>query len=120
MTLLREFFVQLPWQQLAPEESHKIVSEGYGSDIATALTAVTADGKLSVTYIPSSGTEGRELTIAMGRFAKPVTARWYNPTTGQFVAAEGSPFANSAKRLLHTPRPTNSQANDWMLTLDAR
>jgi hypothetical protein len=105
---------------LAPEDNHNIVTEGYGSDTATALTAATADGKLSVTYIPSTDSDQRELTIAMGRFPKPVSARWYNPTNGQFVEAEESPYANRAVEHLHAPSPSSPQANDWVLILDAR
>jgi len=120
MALLRKLFARLPWQQLTPENDHAIVVEGFGSDVTTALTTYTADGKLSVTYIPSSGTGRRELTIALGRFARPVTARWYNPTNGQFIAAEGSPFANRAAHGLRTPGDNGTGTNDWALILEAR
>ena len=120
IALLRELFVHLPWQQLAPENNHAIVVEGFGGGATTALTAYTADGELSVTYIPSTGTDRRELTIALGRFVKPLTARWYNPTNGQFIAAEGSPFANRADHRLRTPGDNGTGANDWALILEAR
>jgi hypothetical protein len=118
IALLRDLFIHLPWQQLAPEDNHAILAEGYGSDTATALTAWMTDGNLSVTYIPSTGTDGRELTIAMGRFAKPVTARWYNPTNGRFVQVEGSSFANRATHRLRTPGDNGTGANDWVLILN--
>jgi hypothetical protein len=117
ITFLRELFIHLPWQQLVPEQNHAIVAEGYGSDTATALTAWTTDGKLSVTYFPSTGTGARELTLALDRFAKPISARWYNPTNGQFTAVEGSPFANRANRRLRTPGDNGTGANDWVLIL---
>ena len=120
IAFLRKLFIDLPWQQLMPEDNHAILAEGYGNDTATALTACTADRKLSVTYIPSTGTDGRELTVAMGRFAEPVTARWYNPASGQVVEVEGSPFANHATRCLRTPGDNGTKANDWVLILDAR
>jgi hypothetical protein len=120
MALLRELFIHLPWQELAPEDHHAILAEGYGSDTATALTASTADGRLSVSYIPSTGTDRRELTVAMGRLAKPVTARWYNPTNGRFVDVEGSPYANRASHYLNTLGDNGTGANDWVLILDAR
>jgi hypothetical protein len=118
ITLLRELFIHLPWPQLAPEENHSILVEGYGRDAAAALTAVTRDEKLSVTYIPSTGTDARELTIATGRFAKPVSARWYNPTSGRFVEVEGSPYVNRATQRLRTPGDNGTGANDWVLILN--
>jgi hypothetical protein len=105
---------------LAPEDHHALLTEGYGSDTATALTALTADEKLSVTYIPSTGTDGRELTVAMDRFEKPVTARWYNPTNGRLVEVEGSPYANRATHHFHTPGDNGTGTNDWVLILGAR
>jgi len=117
---LRKLFIGLPWHQLVPEDNHAILVEGYGSDTATALTATTADRKLSVSYIPSTGTDGRELTFAMGRFAKPVTARWYNPTTGRVAAVKGSPFVNRDIRTFRSPGDNGTRTNDWLLVLDAR
>jgi hypothetical protein len=120
MAFLREVFIRLPWQQLAPEDNHAILVEGYGSDTATALTAQTPDGKLAVTYIPSTGTGERELTVAMDRLGKPVTARWYNPTNGRFIEAKGSPYANLATHRFRTPGDNGTGTNDWVLILDAR
>jgi len=120
IALLRNLFIGLPWHQLAPEVDHAIFVEGYGSDTATALTASTADRKLSVSYIPSIGADGRELAVDMSRFAGPVTARWYNPTTGRAVAVKGSPFANRDIRTFRTPGDNGTTANDWLLVLDAR
>ena len=94
--------------------------EGYGSGTATALTARTADRKLSVSYIPSTGTDGRKLTVAMGHFTEPVTARWYNPTDGRVVTVKGSPFVNRDTRRFCTPGDNGTRANDWLLVLDAR
>jgi len=118
--LLRDLFIHLPWQQLAPEEHHILVTEGFGSDTTTALTARTPEGRFSVTYIPSTGTDGRELKIDLAQFAKPVAARWYNPTNGKFVSVQGSPFAHRGAQLLHTPGDNGTGTNDWVLILDAR
>ncbi len=120
IALLRKLFNDLPWHQLVPEENHAVLVEGYGSDTSTTLTAMTADGKLAVSYIPSTGTDGRELTVARGLFAKPVTARWFNPTNGQVVRVEGSPFPNRDTRRFRTPGDNGTRADDWVLVLDAR
>src|SRR5207249_6092897 len=50
IALLRKLFIDLSWHQLVPENNHAILVEGYGSGTATALTARTADRKLSVSY----------------------------------------------------------------------
>ena len=120
IALLRKLFIDLSWHQLVPENNHAILVEGYGSGTATALTARTADRKLSVSYIPSTGTDGRKLTVAMGRFTEPVTARWYNPTNGRVVTVKGSPFVNRDTRRFCTPGDNGTRANDWLLVLDAR
>ena len=83
MTRLRDFFTGLPWHRLEPEKNHEIVTDGYGEGVATALTARTADKRLSVTYIPSTGTESRKLTVDLKQFPGPITARWYNPADGR-------------------------------------
>jgi hypothetical protein len=119
VALLGKLFAGLPWHQLAPEENHSMVIEGYGGDVTTALTALTPDGKLSVSYIPSTGGGARELTVAFGRFAGPVRARWYNPTNGRFIAANGSPFVNRATIRIRTPGDNGTGANDWVLVLDS-
>jgi hypothetical protein len=120
MALLRKLFVDLPWYQWIPEDDHALVTEGYGRNTSTALTAWTADKKLSVAYIPSTGTERRELTLALDRLSPPVTARWYNPTTGQFTEADGSPFTDdNAVRHLRTPGDNGTGTNDWVLLLHA-
>ena len=66
MAWLRDLFVGLPWHRLEPEQNHAIVTDGYSEGTATALTAQTADKRLSVTYIPSTGTQSRKLVADLG------------------------------------------------------
>jgi hypothetical protein len=120
MARLRRAFAGLPWHRLEPEQDHALVTDGYGSGEATTVTAEAADGKLSVTYVPSTGTEPRELTVRLGRFAGPVTARWYNPTDGRYADTEGSPFPNRDRRRFRTPGDNGTKTNDWLLILEVR
>jgi hypothetical protein len=62
----------------------------------------------------------RELTVVLSWFAGPVNARWYNPTSGQSVNEEGSPFANRETRLFYTPGNNGTRSNDWILILEAK
>jgi hypothetical protein len=114
---LGALFRKFPWEQLCPEKTHLLVTNGYGNDTATALTACTPDRKLSLTYIPSTGTSQRELTLDTTQFPGGVSARWFNPTTGLFTTAKLLPRKGS--NLLLTPGDNGTQANDWVLVVEA-
>ncbi len=116
---LASLFQSLPWHQLRPEENHSIVTLGYGKDVATALTAQTVDRRLSVTYVPSIGTERRELIVDSSRFAGPVSVRWRNPTIAGVTPAEVSVLPNEGTHRLLTPGDNGTGANDWVLLLKA-
>ena len=119
MARLRDVFAGLPWQQLVPEEDHAIVTKGYGEGIARVVTARTADKKLSVSYVPSTGTDAQELTFDLGQFAGPVTARWYNPTDGRWTTINDAPIANRGAHVFRTPGDNGTKTNDWLLILEA-
>ncbi len=120
MIRLRKVFRTLPWHRLIPEEDHTVVTDGYGSGEATALTALSTDQKLSVTYIPSTGSERRALTVRMDRFAGPVTARWYNPADGRYAAIAEQSVALRDVHDLRTPGDNGTKTNDWLLILEVR
>ena len=120
MVRLRALFLHLAWQELKPEENHSIVVDGFGEDAATALTARTSDGKLSVTYFPSTGKGPRAFTVDAGGFAGSVVAQWYNPIDGRFLEVQGSPFGNRKRFSLSTPGDNGAEANDWVLVLETR
>ena len=120
MARLRDVFVGLPWQQLVPEEDHAIVTDGYGKGITRVLTAQTVDKRLSVSYIPSTGTDAQELTFDVGQFAGPVTARWYNPADGRWTAINDAPIANRGTHAFRTPGDNGTKTNDWLLIVESR
>ncbi len=120
MSRLRDLFIGLPWHRLEPDSNHEILSEGYGDGITTALTARTADKRLSLTYIPSTGTDSRALTVDLAQFSGPITARFYNPATGQWIAMTGEPLPNRGRHSLHTPGDNGTGTNDWILALEVR
>lgn len=120
MALLHSLFVSLPWYRLAPEDNHAVVVEGYGAGTDTVLTARTADGRLSVSYIPSTDSASRALNVRLGAFAAPVSARWFNPADGRTSEVTNSPFANRDTHRFLSPGDNGSGANDWVLILNAR
>jgi hypothetical protein len=120
MARFAKVFAGLRWYDLVPERAHAVVREGYGKDTATALTARTPDGRLAVTYVPSTGTDARALTVDLGQLAGPVRARWYNPTDGRWTTAGGGPLPNRGTRVLRTPGDNGTKTNDWLLVLTAQ
>jgi hypothetical protein len=120
MTRLRELFAGLAWCQLVPEQDHEIVTGGHGMGPTRVLTSQTSDKKLSVTYVPSTGIESRELAVDLSQFSGPVSARWYNPTDGRWTTINETPLPNRATQTYRTPGDNGTKTNDWLLILEVR
>jgi hypothetical protein len=65
--------------------------------------AAAPDGMLAIIYVPSTGREGREFTVDMGRFTASVTSSWFNPTNGQSKLLAKRPLANQGTHRFQTP-----------------
>jgi Protein of unknown function (DUF4038)/Putative collagen-binding domain of a collagenase len=117
---LRDLFRDLPWTRLVPEEDHRIVVDGYGIGTATALTARTANHDLSITYVPSTGTEPRTLRIDLAEQSGPIKARWINPTNNRSTSVEDTRSSPGSIRSFRTPGDNGTGSNDWILILEAR
>ena len=120
---------QFNWWTLAPDTANQVVTAAsagtanpgnanlYNSKHATT----TWDGSsTAMIYTPIATT----LTINMSKFSGPVTARWYDPTTGNFTATSctsTAPCANVATMNFATPAGSHTDgtnANDWVLVLN--
>jgi len=120
---LTNLFTQFQWWMLVPDQSHQVVKAGFGTYNANnenlykatyATTAWNPNGTLAITYTPVSTT----LSVNMANFSKPMTAFWYDPTTGNSTAITGSPFANSGSQSFTTPTTAHSDTtHDWVLVL---
>jgi hypothetical protein len=119
--IMVNFFTSLSWYNLVPDQTHTLVTSGFGtprdtglvSDSDYATAASTADGRLAIVYLPTP----RPITVNMGRFSGPVTARWFDPTNGHYIAAANGPIPNTATHEF-TPMPDNGQGDgDWVLVL---
>jgi hypothetical protein len=119
---LVKLFVPRRWFRLVPDQHHKLVIAGYGrfsssgnvgsSDYVTS--AVTADRRLAVSYLPRGGS----IAVNMSRLVGPrVHARWYDPTDGRYVPVPGSPFRTSDKVELQPPGENADGDPDWVLLL---
>jgi len=154
---MKNLFASKKWYDLIPDQTHTVVTAGYGrfsclagmalayfgkdpslfkdpSFIARVLgrlrkhlaigsittsTCVTAartsDGSLVMAYLPTI----RTITVDMSKLASVATARWYDPTNGEYTEIDDSPFANTGSRKFTPPRSNSSGDGDWVLVLEA-
>src|SRR5215510_7048783 len=120
----KNFFTGIAFHTLVPDQNHTLLTGGYGtyndnnvhlSQINYATAAKSSDGSLAVIYTPTAHT----LTIAMGNFGGPVTARWFDPTNATFQTVAGSPFPNVGTHNFTTPGNNSVGDPDWVLLLEA-
>lgn len=122
LTYLHDLFVNKEWYSLVPDQTHAILTAGYGtsadeipSDSDYATCAAVADGSLAIIYMP----DNRTMTVDMSFFSGSVTCRWYDPTDGSYAADAASPHANSGTHDF-SHAGTNSVGDaDWLLVLEA-
>jgi hypothetical protein len=122
LQIMRNFFAARQWWGLVPDQTHMVVTAGYGvfangGAVHTnnyVTTARVADGSLAIAYTPSS----TMLTVNMTQLSGQVTARWFDPANGAFTAIAGSPFANTGTRNFATPGNNSNGDSDWVLVLE--
>lgn len=115
----------LKWWELVPDSSNTFVTSGYGSCPSSgsmtnnncATTTKTTDNTLALSYCPKTCT----ITVQMNQMAGSVTARWYDPTNGEFTPISGSPFSNTGTHNFTSPGNNSEGVNntDWVLVLEA-
>jgi hypothetical protein len=118
---INQLFGTLPWWELAPDQTHQVVTAGYGTyngsneNLTTASYCTTSwiSGSVALTYCPSAST----LTVNLAEFSGPVTAQWYDPSNGAYTAISGSPFQNSGDHQFTTPGNNHDGNPDWVLVL---
>lgn len=123
MGYVKALFASRRWYDLVPDQNHTLVTAGYGTFLSTgsvnasdyATAASTADGELAMVYLPTI----RPVTVELSKLNGPVTAQWYDPSSGVYAAIPGSPFANVGS-LDFTPTGNNADGDgDWVLVLEA-
>jgi hypothetical protein len=124
LTIWKEFFSSLPWQDLVPDEVHAVVTAGLGrfddystpvskSEFATA--SKTPDGSFVVVYMPTV----RTITVNMASLKARANARWFDPTNGTYTKIPEGPFDNAGTRKFTPPGKNHDGDGDWALLLDA-
>ena len=79
-----------------------------------ATAARTSDGSLVIVYMPTI----RAITVDMSKLTGTTTARWYDPTSGEYADVKGSPFANEGSRQFMPSGANKSDEGDWVLVLE--
>jgi len=80
-----------------------------------ATAARASDGSLVMVYMPTI----RAITVDMSKLTGMTTARWYDPTSGEYADVKGSPFANEGSRQFIPSGANKSGEGDWVLVLEA-
>jgi len=120
----KNFFTSINFQALEPDQSHSLLTAGYGtyddsnvhlSQVDYATAAKSSDGSLAVIYTPVAHT----LTVALGNFSGLVTAKWFDPTNATLQTVAGSPFPNQGSHNFTTPGDNSRGDPDWVLLLQA-
>lgn len=87
------------WHKLVPKTDTSLITTSLGSGTSRIVGALASDGTFALIYTPSAN-----FTVAMTAFTpSSVRARWYDPATGIYAAASGSPFANSGTQAFTAP-----------------
>lgn len=117
--ILNAFIKSINWYRLVPSGLGTIgtlVTAGGGTIDATTYVAAAASplGELLVAYVGPGHTG--TVTIDMTKVNGSITARWFDPTNGNYTAI--GTFANTGTRAFTIPGANSVGANDWVLRLD--
>lgn len=114
---LRDLLASVAWWTLEPDFGNVLLTAGVDSGARRAVAARSGDGAFAILYVR----EVRDLTVDLGQLAGPgVTARWYDPTSGLYTPAPGSPFAANGSRVLRPPGNNARNRPDWALVLTSQ
>ena len=107
MHLLKDLILSRPFLERVPDQS-LVIDNGTRYE----RVAATRGSGYAILYSYT----GRPFRVAMGKISgKRVTARWFDPRTGQ-ISPMGT-FANRGSRIF-TPPGSPAPGNDWALLLD--
>src|SRR5687768_8419729 len=114
MKHLKTLLASRAWEKLVPDLDHQVMTAGYEKGGAYAPFALASDGTFGLAYLPNS----RSVTVVMRKFSRPVTAKWFDPTSGKITRISEVPLPNTGTHSF-TPAKTNSSGDsDWVLILE--
>jgi hypothetical protein len=124
MEIFYLFVKTIPWYDLKTDWQHNLFTAGRGTfnptqypggeDYATA--AYSKDGTIAFLYMPGY----REVCVNLERFRKDVTATWFDPTSGKYIADKKT-FSNKGVAYLVPPLRNNDKGfDDWVLIIQTK
>ena len=125
LSYMKNLFAMRKWYDLVPDQTHTLLIDGYGTpapfgtgSVTTdsyATAARTPDGALAIAYMPTI----RTITVDMSKLAGTTVARWYDPSTGEFLNVSGSPLSNTGISEFKPAGNNHDGDGDWVLILEA-
>lgn len=118
---LRSLLSSMRWYDLIPDISHRLLISGLGNYDSSgdpakntyATAAIASDGTAALIYAPTI----RTMTINLSKFTRPVSARWFDPSTGYYHPIPDSPFSNSGTHKFSPLGKNGAGDEDWVLVL---
>lgn len=108
VTHVGALFQSRAWHRLIPDESHELVTSGFGSRWDFVAAALTDNGETAIVYFPAQMT----VSLNTGRVSgAEKTAWWFNPRDGD---VQSVPLVNQNG----TEEITPPDGNDWVLVID--
>jgi len=109
MTYFHRLFASRHFHLLVPDESHTVVTTGYGTPglLNMVMTAAASDHSSIIAYVPGP----TSITVDPSTLqASTLNGWWYNPSNGTVTSLGALP---AVTRSFTTPGP-----GDWVLVLD--
>jgi Protein of unknown function (DUF4038)/Putative collagen-binding domain of a collagenase len=107
------FWPTVPWDSMAPDSSNTYAISGRGTFDTYGYVSVIASPTDLVAYFPDGA--GSSITVDMTKFTGARLARWWNPTSGGYVAIGTIP--NVGTHLFSNPGANGGGGSDWLLRL---
>jgi hypothetical protein len=123
-----DLFDSLPWWELEPSGSDgaraglELIPAGRGEwgEPNYITSAVTSDREWLLAYVPVMREGQRMFSVAMSALDGRARARWFDPTSGNYIAiSDGYEYANTGTRTFTTPGEHGDGTDDWVLVIDS-
>ncbi len=119
LVVLNTLIRSIPWYALVPDGlgsgGHRLVTDGGGTpDMRDYVAAAATDSGTFLVAYAGPWHSGR-FTVDLRALRGPVTARWLNPTTGEYTPI--GTLTNSAPHQFVTPGNNGTGYRDWALVL---
>jgi hypothetical protein len=103
----KAFLMKLKWHQLEP------ATELFTGAVSAASTA---DGRCALAYT----TGKKPLTVDPSKLRGPLSASWFDPTSGELKAITDTPIHASGSREFRPPGNNAAGDGDWVLLVEAK